>query len=32
MMDDWKEWIKDFIGVMALFGTFYILFFFAGVL
>ena len=29
-MDDWKEWVKDFIGVVSLFGTFYILFFFAG--
>ena len=31
-MDDWKEWVKDFIGVMSLFETFYIMFFFAGIL
>ncbi len=31
-MDDWKEWIKDTIGVVSLFLTFYLLFFFAGVL
>jgi hypothetical protein len=32
MMDDWKEWLKDTIGVVSLFLTFYLLFFFAGVL
>jgi hypothetical protein len=31
-MDDWKEWLKDTIGVLSLFLTFYLLFFFAGVL
>ena len=32
VMDDWKEWVKDTIGVVSLFLTFYLLFFFAGVL
>jgi hypothetical protein len=31
-MNDWKEWAKDMIGVVSLFLTFYLLFFFAGVL
>jgi len=31
-MDDWKEWLKDTVGVVCLFLTFYLLFFFAGVL
>ena len=31
-MDDWKEWIKDGLGVMALFFILYILLFFGGAL
>ena len=31
-MDDWKEWIKDGLGAMAIFFALYILLFFGGAL
>ena len=31
-MDDWKEWIKDGLGVMVIFFILYVILFFGGAL